>query len=206
MLHSIPPHSPLGSLHFQLCKVERTANPSPTPFHTLLFFPKGDGSLRIHHQTFTPFAGKCFLLSPSTPFAIESLYDSAIECYQISFTVILFDEDNKPYPYALLDGRIELSAHPSAQLLRFCDALLLGSSTSSEMDSFWQQLRFQKLFGFLLEQNLSPTHIPNKSREVENSIRYIQQNYQENMTVKQLAQLANVPSWQYTLLFRPVDG
>ncbi|NQF15638.1 AraC family transcriptional regulator [Brevibacillus sp. HB1.3] len=208
MLHSIPPHSPLGSLHFQLCKVERTANPSPTPFHTLLFFPKGYGSLRIHDQTFTPFAGKCFLLSPSTPFAIESLYDSAIECYQISFTVILFEEDNKPlpYPYALLDGRIELSAHPSAQLLRFCDALLLGSSTSSEMDSFWQQLRFQKLLGFLLEQNLSPTHLPNKSKEVENSIRYIQQNYQENMTVKQLAQLANVPSWQYTLLFRQLTG
>ncbi|GAB1531604.1 MULTISPECIES: hypothetical protein [Brevibacillus] len=175
MLHSISPHPPLGSLHFQLCKVERSANPSPTPFHTLLFFKKGYGSLRIHDQTFTPLAGKCFLLSPSTPFAIESLYDSAIECYQISFTVILFDADNKPlpYPYELLDGRIELSAHPSAQLLRLCDALLLGSSTSSEMDSFWQQLQFQKLLGFLLEQNLSSTHMPNKSKEVENSIRYI---------------------------------
>ncbi|RAT96330.1 AraC family transcriptional regulator [Brevibacillus sp. Leaf182] len=208
MLHSIPPQPLLGSLHFQLCKVERTASPSPTPFHTLLFFTKGYGSLRIHDQTISPLAGKCFLLSPSTPFAIESLYDSTIDCYQISFTVILFDADNRPhsYPYALLDGRIELSAHPSSRLLRLCDALLLGSSTSSEMDSFWQQLRFQKLLGFLLEQNLSPDLIPNKSKEVENSIRYIQQNYQENITVKQLAQLANVPSWQYTLLFRQLTG
>lgn len=208
MLHSIPPHPPLGSLHFQLCKTERTASPSATPFHSLLFFTKGYGSLRIHDQTFSPLAGKCFLLSPSTPFAIESLYDSAIECYQISFTVIQLDADNRPlsYPYELLDGRIELSAHPSAQLLRLCDALLLGRSTSSEMDSFWQQLRFQKLIGFLLEQNLSPSLIPNKSKEVENSIRYIQQNYQENMTVKQLADLANVPSWQYTQLFRQLTG
>ncbi|UED76483.1 AraC family transcriptional regulator [Brevibacillus sp. DP1.3A] len=208
MLHSIPPHPPLGSLHFQLCKVERTASPSPTPFHTLLFFTKGYGSLRIDDQTTSPLAGKCFLLLPSTPFAIESLYDSAIDCYQISFTVIQFDADNRPlpYPHALLDGRIELSAHPSARLLRLCEALLLGRSTSSEMDSFWQQLRFQKLLGFLLEQNLSPDHIPSKSKEVENSIAYIQQNYQENMTVKQLAQLANVPSWQYTLLFRQLTG
>ncbi|WP_409175218.1 helix-turn-helix domain-containing protein [Brevibacillus fortis] len=208
MPHSIPPHPPLGSLHFQLCKVERTASPSPTPFHTLLFFTKGYGSFRIHDQTISPLAGKCFLLSPSTPFAIESLYDSATECYQISFTVIQFDADNipLPYPYELLDGRIELSTHPSARLLRLCDALLLGNSTSSEMDSFWQQFRFQKLLGFLLEQNLSPDLIPSKSKEVENSIRYIQQNYQENITVKQLAQQANVPSWQYTLLFRQLTG
>ncbi|WP_429842111.1 helix-turn-helix domain-containing protein [Brevibacillus sp. FIR094] len=208
MLHSKPPHPPLGSLHFQLCKVERTANPSPTHFHTLFFFTKGYGSLRIHDQTISLLAGKCFLLSPSTPFAIESLYESAIECYQISFTVIQFDADNQPlpYPYALLDGRIELSTHPSARLLRLCGALLLGSLPSSEMDSFWQQLRFQKLLGFLLEQNLSPDPIPSKSQEVENSIRYIQQNYQENMTVKQLAQIANMPSWQYTPLFRQLTG
>lgn len=134
--------------------------------------------------------------------------DSPIDCYQISFTVIQFDADNRPlpYPHALLDGRIELSAHPFPQLLRLCDAILLDSLAPTEMDSFWQQLRFQKLLGFLLEQNLSPDLIPNKSNEVENSIRYIQQNYQANMTVKQLAQLANVPSWQYTLLFRQLTG
>ncbi|MBW5471622.1 ABC transporter substrate-binding protein [Brevibacillus formosus] len=208
MLHSIPPHPPLGSLHFQLCKAERTASPSATPFHTLLFFTKGYGSLHVHNQKISLLAGKCFLLSPSTPFTIESLYDSGIDCFQISFTVIQFDTDNKPfpYPYALLDGRIELSAHPPAQLFRLCDAVLLGSSPSSEMHSFWQQLRFQQLLGFLLEQNLSPDLIPSNSKEVENSIRYIQQNYQENMTVKQLAQLANVPAWQYTLLFRQLTG
>ncbi|MBG9943139.1 helix-turn-helix domain-containing protein [Brevibacillus formosus] len=208
MLYSIPPHPPLGSLHFQLCKAERTASPSATPFHTLLFFTKGYGSLHVHNQKISLLAGKCFLLSPSTPFTIESLYDSVIDCFQISFTVIQFDTDNKPfpYPYALLDGRIELSAHPPARLFRLCDAVLLGSSPSSEMHSFWQQLRFQQLLGFLLEQNLSLDLIPSNSNEVENSIRYIQQNHQENMTVKQLAQLANVPAWQYTLLFRQLTG
>lgn len=60
MPHFIPPHSPLGSLHFQLCKAERTASPSVTHFHTLLVFTKGYGNLHIHEQAISIVAGNVF--------------------------------------------------------------------------------------------------------------------------------------------------
>lgn len=216
MLDLHPSLAPLHSLLFQLREVELVHSRlsvhhkfSQTAEYTLLIFRQGHGFLHSDSASFSFLSGKCYLLSPSASFQIENTDNRLISFYQVTFTTIHLDAQNKPEVYLndLLPGRIELTAHPVSRLTRLTNALDGCAETAREKQAFAKQLHFQELIGFLLEQNQSDSaYTLSTTQEVENTLGYIQQNYQENISVAQLAALAHVPPWQYTPLFRKLTG
>lgn len=74
------------------------------------------------------------------------------------------------------------------------------------MESFRRQLHFQELLRFLFEQNCRSEHAQNPAQSVEDTIGYLQSNYGEPITVRQLAEMARLPQWQYTALFQELTG
>ena len=206
----------LSSLLFQLRACEmvhshlsKQREVITTAEHTLLIFTEGQGFIHSDHTFFPILVGKCYLLPPATAYQLEHEVTRPLGYYRIAFSVVHLDDKHMPvlYQQTLLPGCMELTAHPVNRLYRLADGLMAKSDCTDENKAFSQQLLFQELIGFLLQQNSSPgKRTMSTAQEVESTIDYIRQNYHENMTVGQLAELAHVPSWQYTRLFRELTG
>ncbi|MDK8180541.1 AraC family transcriptional regulator [Paenibacillus sp. UMB4589-SE434] len=206
---------PLRSLSFQLSDITRVeqladwhSTSTDCTMHTLLVFERGSGSLHINQTTFEYMAGKSYLVSPGTSLRVDSDGSSEICVYRIAFTIIQTHSDGEHLSYSqqLFPGRFEISTYPWSRLLRMIEELYAGKPGKTEMEWYTQQVRFVQLMGFILEHNLRSNHSQGTSQSVQNTIQYMQNNYMNPITVKQLAQLANVSQWRYTPIFQELTG
>ncbi|WP_409340865.1 ABC transporter substrate-binding protein [Paenibacillus sp. MBLB4367] len=150
---------------------------------------------------------KCYLLAPGDILQLENGYDSALRFYQITFTAIRTERTRHvSHNERLIQDRYELAAYPFNRLERLSEELYDGRNNRCDIEWFKQHMKFQELLGFLLEHNLHSEHLFNSTRSVESTIRYLQNHYMHNITVKQLAQLASVSQWQYTPIFQELTG
>ncbi|WP_256760424.1 AraC family transcriptional regulator [Cohnella sp. WQ 127256] len=206
--------APLHSLLFHMLEIELVVHPvgwssgqQTTDAHTLLLFTAGSGSLLLDDKSVRFTADKCYLMSPGTSLQIDNEYDSAVRFYRITFTAITLGSPlHDTYTGNILTDRHELMAYPFSRLIRLAEELYVGIDNSCDIESFKQRIRFQELLSFLVEQNLQSDHQFNSTQSVESTIHYVKNNYTHNITVKKLAQLANVPSWQYTSIFQELTG
>ncbi|UKS28434.1 AraC family transcriptional regulator [Paenibacillus sp. HWE-109] len=206
--------APLRSLLFQLSDVERieqsvgwNSGQQSTSFHTLMVFKYGKGTLRLNENIFQVAPDKCYSIAPGTSFQIENGYDNAIRLYRISFVVIQM-RNKHPHTYtgAIFPGREEILSFPFSRLIRLVESLHMEQIKEDDLEWFQRQLRFQELMGFLLEHNLHFEHSTSLTQAVEYTIQYLRNNYMHNITVKQLAQLANISQWRYTSIFQELTG
>ncbi|CAH1221261.1 HTH-type transcriptional activator Btr [Paenibacillus plantiphilus] len=216
MSHHNPTAAKLRTLLFHLSDIKRITQPSGCRLeqrraesHLLIVFTSGAGLVSINDQSFQLSADQCYLLSPGD--YIEIIHDygggSTIEYYQIAFTVIrTSDAGPGTFTGSILDDRHEITAYPFSRLLRLVEDLHANRQVDCDIKWFHQHMRFQELLGFLIEQNYQSGHALHVTQSVESTVQYMQSNYMENITVKQLAQLANVPYWQYSTVFRELTG
>ncbi|WP_343223625.1 ABC transporter substrate-binding protein [Paenibacillus oenotherae] len=211
-----PTAAALRTLLFHLSDIELITQPSGSrsaeervDSHLLFVFTSGTGRLTINDQFFQLSTDRCYSLSPGDYIEIvnESGSLSPIGYYRIAFNVI-HTAPSGPVAYnrSILDNRHEMTAYPFSRLLRLTEDLHAGRQELCEIKRFNHHIRFQELLGFLIEQNHHSEHAFNVTQSVESTIQYMQNNYMENITVKQLAQLANVPYWQYSTVFRELTG
>jgi len=206
---------PLHSLLFHLLHIECMDRPvgweyiqQDSELHTLLVFTQGQGKLNIANNTFYFAPDKCYLLSPGTRYQIVNGYDTSIRLCRISFTTIQVVQGGHPETFNgnLLPHRYEVTAYPFSRLIRMVEMLDVMQEQHSEMEAFQCQLRFQELIGFLFENNLHSDARLSSTQAVEKTIRYMHHNYMLNITVKQLAELADISLWKYTPIFQELTG
>ncbi|MBP1990510.1 ABC transporter substrate-binding protein [Paenibacillus eucommiae] len=213
MLQDTPSSVPLRSLLFHLSDVELHARPPGWTFeeatcssYTLLIFTNGTGGLHIDDQCFRFFPDHCYLFPPGVSLQIENGTDNAICFYQLSFTVIHAGEQQQALYTKDIFPKRELRVYPISRLIRLTEQLHAGRLGHSDLEWFKQHLHFQELMGFLLEHNLHSDPSLSLTQSVEETIHYLQNNYMSSITVKLLAQLSNVPHWQYTSIFQELTG
>lgn len=216
--HSSAPPSglasaPLRSLLFQLRDIELVIQcadtvslPQTADQHTLLVFTGGRGHLTMEGQPAVPVnADKCCLLSPGISYSTDN-QEMTLYYYRITFTAIAAGDPLVPYIDELLPGRKELIVHPFTRVIRLAEELLANYGSGDEIQYFRQQLRFQELLPLLFEHNYSTRQLPSPAQSVESTVQFLQEHYMESITVKQLAELANVSPWQYTPIFQKLTG
>jgi hypothetical protein len=193
------PSVPLRSLLFQLKDIELVIQSADTVsaaqtagLHTLLIFTGGRGRLCVADQPAVPVnADKCCLLSPRTSYSTEN-GEMTLYYYLISFAAITADDPPASCIDELLPGRKELIVHPFTRVIRLAEELLANHNSEDEIQHFRQQLQFQELLLLLFEHNYSTRLLPSPAQSVESTIQFLQDHYMESITVKQLAELANV--------------
>ena len=214
MAHCQPASAPLRSLLFHLADIQFIIRPSAgksesitTEHHTILVFTNGTGCLHIDNNHFRFSPEKSYLVPPGASLQIESGCDSTLSYYQVTFTVIqVGKQKHKTYTEDLLPGRREITAYPFSRLMHLIEELYNEKHGRCELEWYKQHMRFQELMGFVFEHNLHSEHLFNPTQSVESTIQYMQNNYMKNITVKQLAQLANVPYWRFTPIFQELTG
>lgn len=171
--------------------------------HILLIFKSGSGKLYSERRSSLFSSYSTFLIPPSTDYQFESMDDSIIEYYRVSFNVFRSEGDDAlRFCEQLFPDRHELRVYPLAQWIDLLNQLYVGKTSLDDIEAHRQQAHFQKLIGFLLEHNLQLEVMTGSTQTVEQTIEYMQTNYKENITVRQLAQMASVPAWQFTSIFK----
>ncbi|QJD88161.1 AraC family transcriptional regulator [Cohnella herbarum] len=95
---------------------------------------------------------------------------------------------------------------PFSDCLDYLEGIYRNRTALDEMKVLERHIRFQQLLLFLLQQNLTPNKEWNVRQSVEQTIEQMKRYYHDPWTVERLSELANVPRWQYTRLFKGMTG
>nr|WP_240343874.1 AraC family transcriptional regulator [Paenibacillus sp. SYP-B3998] len=176
--------------------------------HHLFVFKIGTGVLYIDNNQYHFAPGKSYIVPPGSSLCVQSDFDCETSYFLITFTTLQSkpNDETVVYTHPIIPNRYELSAYPFSRLIRLIEELYAGRDCSSDIEWYTQQLRFMQLMGFVLEHNLRSDHSLSATHSVENTIQYLNRHYMENITVKQLVQLANVSQWQFTPIFQELTG
>jgi len=217
MTNQNQPTVQLRSLLFQLQQIERIehmeewyADAPSTTHHALLLCLQGQGSLQVEQDIYSFTPDKCYWLPAGSSVKLNNTYrydSSGFRFYRITFSIVQVSEQlPSMYTDKLIPGRLEVTAYPFSRLLRMADTLFEESHCPHDLDWYRQQLRFQEIIGLLLEHNLHSEHVVSSTQALENTIQYMNNHYMDSITVKDLAQLANMTSWKYTPMFQKLTG
>jgi len=172
--------------------------------HTLLFFINGSGTLFINDMPYLVTKGKCFLVHPHSSIDLSDMDEHSM-FYKISFLAFQLVEKNLPILFQehLFSSQVAYNIYPYTRCMQLAEELY---RRRSQQDGLKQQARFYELLNIVYEQQSQMNNSFNPSKAVEQTIEYIHTYYQKPLTVKELAELAQVPQWQYSEIFQALTG
>ncbi|GGG54928.1 hypothetical protein GCM10010918_04740 [Paenibacillus radicis (ex Gao et al. 2016)] len=184
-----------------------TSEEQITAAHCLLIIEQGEGTIYLNHHYYTFQPDNCYLLQPSSSYQFDNGDSQSIRYTCIYFEAFKRVEGKAAAPYleSLIKDLIELPAPPISEFHELLFELKDANRQTGNFGALQQQLYFQELFLFLMAQPLQQQSL-GKASMVDKTLRYLDQFYMEQITVKALASMAEMPPWQYTSLFKERTG
>ncbi len=172
--------------------------------YTLLIFRSGTNRIYLNgrNKLVNPLAA--FLLKPGSSCQFENIDGLAVSYDLIQFRV--FEQPSaQPLRYSgeLFPGRDELHVAPLSDWSVGLEALSEATKDHTAMGAFNRQVRFQQVLAYLLQHNSQEQQ---GAQWLHETIRYMEQHFQEPITVRKLAELVQIPPWKYTSMFREWTG
>ncbi|MGG1616466.1 helix-turn-helix domain-containing protein [Paenibacillus sp. NRS-1782] len=198
------------------------------PYHCLLMFIEGTGMVDIGPEQYLFHAGHGYWLTPGDSYRIAPLNGTVPEYYKLMFEVIVMSSESGSdtvlaentnstfsiYKGPLLPGSREHIVTSSSKSIRLAGELFHSAHQPVHLHNGISELRQQILFQELLllwqESHVNMEYkdhsCPALPASVEGTITYMEKHYEKPITVKQLAEHANVSIWQYSQMFRKRTG
>ncbi|MFF2885516.1 helix-turn-helix domain-containing protein [Paenibacillus sp. NPDC057967] len=172
--------------------------------YRLLLVLQGKLEVKDIHRKQSAVPGACLLINPGSEVLLTSQGAESL-FYLLSFTAV-----NAYANGSALKRILKLLADgmklPAAVLHTFA-ANFEDDGFQDELLQIGKQSSFLSLLSMLLEQGVKEE---NRIREPRNAvcrtIEFVQSNYQLNLTVQQLADMAQLPRWQYLRVFKKMTG
>lgn len=204
-------HEMLFALH-TITKVISSSSWSKTPHrlnhYMLLVIVSGTGLLSINRKQYYMKQGDCFLLLPGTVREICKGDMESIEYYELSFQKLHISDSQKEdlneeedFP---LQGKLTVS--PFSQLLDSLKRLSIHKEDADAIELFKRNIHFQELLHFIFAQNWGMETQLDSILAVERTVQNLQHTFHEDISVKQLAQQAQLGLWQYRKIFKKLTG
>ncbi len=172
-------------------------------FYTLFIVMSGSGKLEIDHNTIHLSEEKCILIPPNN--TVNIYIQSKHLCfYQLQFNIVHLS-DNQTISNHFTRVK-EQRLLPVSQCHRLLEAIYQNRLAEDEHTIFEQHVHFQELMLLLLHQAIPKQVQKNDRQSVEQSINHLHKNFEKEWTVEQLAELADVPRWNYTRIFKEITG
>ena len=106
------------------------------------------------------------------------------------------------YPYRLLFSQVKRVLGNEAWMRNpFCSSL-------SALEMAMMQSRLQLILSMMTQLDQQPAHFQNeeKLKMIQKTVQYMEQHYDEDLTVEQLANMAGMVRWQYSQQFKILTG
>lgn len=171
--------------------------------HTLLLFINGRGTLSINDMPHLITKGKCFLVAPHSSLDLADMDEHSF-FYKISFQAFQLVE-NLPVLFQghLFSNQAAYNIYPYTRCLQLAEELY---RSRKQQDNLKQQALLYELLNIVNEQLAQMDNSFNPAKAIEQTIEYIHTHYQKPLTVKELAELAKVPQWQYSEIFQALTS
>lgn len=172
-------------------------------FYTLFIVMNGSGKLAIDHDTIHFSEEKCILIPPNNTVSIH-IQSEHLCFYQLQFNIV--NLSNSQNSYSHFTSISERHLLPFSQCHRLLEVIYQNRLAEDEHTIFEQHVHFQELMLLLLHQTIPKQMKKNDRQSVEQSVNHLQKHFEKEWTVEQLAQLADVPRWNYTRIFKDITG
>ncbi|GGG81499.1 AraC family transcriptional regulator [Paenibacillus radicis (ex Gao et al. 2016)] len=192
-------HEPLQGLYNDEDKEESV--------YTMLVITEGSGTARLAQDGIRLIRGSCLITPPGSELTIKP-ERKGLQGYIISF---LWSGVPGKLASASRDVNLfpctgEMTCLPFSQAIESIGAIYSHRLLHGQLELFQNQIRFQQLLLFLLQQNQQQTAETDIRRGMEQSIRYLKEHYREPFTVDLLAERTMVSRWRYTRMFKELTG
>ncbi|WP_244310615.1 AraC family transcriptional regulator [Paenibacillus ottowii] len=200
----------------------------PHSDHCLLMFIGGTGTVNIGPEQYVFHPGHGYWLTPGESYRIAPLVGTVPEYYKITFQVIAMPLETLSdmtlaenvtgmaslYLSSVLPEPREYIVSSSSKPVQLAEELFYSAQPTSQphhqTSALRQQIMFQKLLLLWQEAHAHVEYNDGANSalpaSVENTLTYMEKHYEKPLTVKQLAEQANVSIWQYFQLFRKITG
>ena len=172
--------------------------------HSLVVVISGNGKLICDHETIHLTEEKCVLIPPNQKINVHN-ETGALCFYHLTFKIIQLQEGQTGC-FSMFTQFQELGCHPFSQCTNLLEIIYRQRLAMDELSLFEQHVRFQEFMLFIMNQNVPNQQQKSVRQSVEQSIKYLQKHYERDWTVEQLAELAAVPRWNYSRIFKDITG
>ncbi|WP_282942593.1 AraC family transcriptional regulator [Paenibacillus sp. RC67] len=194
----------LDHLWFKLHSVEWLYNSGMeqqlTNSHVLLFVKQGTGSLTIDLEQYRLRKEAVHSVRPGQTVGIVPEAGGELEMYVISFDMI--GDWTKEVRLPL---KVEVPVYPNAQMFILCDLMYSCCRHTHALERFRGQSAFHELL-YELIKNIRQEPWVNSRSALEQSRAYIEKHYSDNLTIDQLASIAQISPKYYVDLFKKTYG
>ncbi|WP_068498779.1 AraC family transcriptional regulator [Paenibacillus kribbensis] len=227
---SSPPPSNSLLFHFKWIELvgEPVAPSCPVPAHCLLMFIGGTGMVDMGQEQYLFHTGHGYWLTPGESYRIAPIDGTVSEYYRITFEVIAMPSEPPSdaalgehttgipsiYNGPVLPRPREHIVSSSFKLIQLTEQLFHSAQQPmhqhNPMSALQQQIMFQELLLLWQESHEQARNRASSNSalpaSVEGTITFMENHYEKPITVKQLAEQANVSIWQYSQMFRKMTG
>ncbi len=194
---------------FQLQEISYSIPPAMWQLHhsnhyMLVVVISGSGKLSCNQETIHLTEEKCVLIPPNQKIDVHNNTENLC-FYQLTFKIIQLQESQTGC-FPIFTRFQELHCHPFSQCNNLLENIYRYRLAMDELSLFEQHIRFQEFMLFILYQNVPNQQQKNDRQSVEQSIKHLQKHYECDWTVERLAELAAVPRWNYSRIFKDITG
>jgi ABC-type Fe3+-hydroxamate transport system substrate-binding protein len=184
-----------------------------TASFTLLIAIQGQAQVFSEECSWHLLSGTALLLPPWHSFKIQNETEQDLTYYCLEFSGVGMPHDHDSQDITLdWDEKVFVNlgqtiTFPLARVHKYITNILeLGKSTIDKLASYKIQSQFQEVMLLLMEHWHQEGIQSGDSKSVGETMDYMQTYYSHKITVRQLADLANMPQYQYTALFQQLTG
>jgi len=170
--------------------------------YLMLIIKSGTGTVTIGHGVHSLKMGSGFIIGHGEALIIQD--DENISFYQLNIMEMEYEQSKIVSPLARSKG--EINCTPHSICLELVESIYKQFDIENELIQFHNYIKLQELLLFIFKQNQLSTLERDVVKDLEESIEYIKQNYQQNLTVDALAEMTKISRWQYVKIFKKQTG
>lgn len=177
--------------------------------YTMLLITSGSGTIINDTEREGLLSGDCVMMQPGEAIVIR-VANEALTYYRISFEIFgrpnseSFATGQPLFDKLLSQGIVSCDSFSSCLLL--VEELYKQHMLVDELEQIENQLKFQKLMLYILKHFRVTDRDIHLRKDIQESAEFIRNNFNQSISIKQLANMTPTNRWNYTQLFKEVTG
>lgn len=177
--------------------------------HHLLYVQEGEGILRVDGDPLLLKPGKIVLLAPDCCVEVEGRSCKPLSLYDFSFTYTVASDtpaQSKKAKAVFSPGHHALSAQAAARFAQLLEQMEQLAETEEPLAKWKQSILFQEIMYLAASDPLTTEETGGTREAIEKVLLYVQQHYQEDISLKEVAQMHGISASNFSSVFKKHVG